>query len=357
MTEKTNPAAGTSLPDREVGKMRVRKTILKTCAVLMAAAMAASPITVRAVEFGTPDGDRYEFDAESAIPADAVNGIAERGIAYKMPSYDWNEFGEMAPGELRVFFFDGDSYDYDFGRAVPAGYKKVQIEVWREWLGNDGSYGYYEVPNRGWYIDADNSKDWSLVPLTFDNSSCAGGVSMFDFTVDCDGVTYPDCWGVIGDLELTILHAQVVVPQQYDGAIPLTIYGMKNENGELTQDDTSYITVYLQGGNGSTAQPSAPAADPQPAVPAADPTADPQPAVPASAPAADPQPAVPVADPQPVTTQQQGTVYVTKSGDNLMKIAKELYGDRNLWTTIYELNKDIIKNPNVIYANMQLQLP
>lgn len=29
MTEKTNSAAGTSLPDREVGKIRVRKTILK----------------------------------------------------------------------------------------------------------------------------------------------------------------------------------------------------------------------------------------------------------------------------------------------------------------------------------------
>ena len=40
-----------------------------------------------------------------------------------------------------------------------------------------------------------------------------------------------------------------------------------------------------------------------------------------------------------------------------MKIAKELYGDKNLWTAIYELNKDLIKNPNVIYANMQLQLP
>ncbi len=317
MTEKTNPAAGTSLPDREVGKMRVRKTILKTCAVLMAAAMAASPITVRAVRFSTPDGSEYDLDAENAVPADTVNGIAERGILYKMPSYDWSVSGEMAPGELRMVFFDG--YDYDFGRAVPAGYKKV------EW--------------------------------NFDNFNPIGNVYMFNFTVDCGGVTYPECWAVVGDLEGSVLHAEAVVPQQYDGSIYLTIYGCKNENGELTQDDTSYITVYLQGGNGSTAQPSAPAADPQPAVPAADPTADPQPAVPASAPAADPQPAVPVADPQPVTTQQQGTVYVTKSGDNLMKIAKELYGDRNLWTTIYELNKDIIKNPNVIYANMQLQLP
>ncbi len=357
MTEKTNPAAGTSLPDREVGKMRVRKTILKTCAVLMAAAMAASPITVRAVRFSTPDGSEYDLDAENAVPADTVNGIAERGILYKMPSYDWSVSGEMAPGELRMVFFDG--YDYDFGRAVPAGYKKVAIEAGYEWLGNDGSWSYYDVPAHGWNIDAENSSqgEWPVVEWNFDNFNPIGNVYMFNFTVDCGGVTYPECWAVVGDLEGSVLHAEAVVPQQYDGSIYLTIYGCKNENGELTQDDTSYITVYLQGGNGSTAQPSAPAADPQPAVPAADPTADPQPAVPASAPAADPQPAVPAADPQPVTTQQQGTVYVTRSGDNLMKIAKELYGDRNLWTTIYELNKDIIKNPNVIYANMQLQLP
>lgn len=46
MTEKTNPAAGMSPSGRKVGKMRVRKTILKTCAVLM----AASPITVTADE-------------------------------------------------------------------------------------------------------------------------------------------------------------------------------------------------------------------------------------------------------------------------------------------------------------------
>lgn len=332
--------------------MKIRKTIVKTCATLMAAAMAASPVTVQAgIAPPSFDTSWWSDSFEKAIPADTVNGIAERDIEYKVPSYDWNESGEIVPGELKVRFVDG----WDFGgggRSVPAGYKKVAIDALYDWRGDDGSYSYYEIPSCGWDIDAENSNsDWETVEWNFDDFNCAGNVRMANFTVDCGGVAYPECWVVIGDIEMNVLHAEVVVPQQYDGAVHLTIYGMKNENGKLIRNEASYITVYLQGGNGSTAQPSAPAADPQPAVPAADPTADPQPAVPVADPTVDPQPAV------PVTTQQQGTVYVTKSGDNLMKIAKELYGDRNLWTTIYELNKDIIKNPNVIYANMQLQLP
>lgn len=49
--------------------------------------------------------------------------------------------------------------------------------------------------------------------------------------------------------------------------------------------------------------------------------------------------------------------YVTKAGDNLSKIAKELYGDKEKWRDIYELNKDQIKDPNVIFANQTLILP
>lgn len=49
--------------------------------------------------------------------------------------------------------------------------------------------------------------------------------------------------------------------------------------------------------------------------------------------------------------------YVTKAGDNLSKIAKELYGDKEKWRDIYELNKDQIKDPNVIFANQALILP
>lgn len=41
-------------------------------------------------------------------------------------------------------------------------------------------------------------------------------------------------------------------------------------------------------------------------------------------------------------------IYVVKRGDNLSKIAKNVYGDAGKWTVIYELNRDQIRNPNEI---------
>lgn len=50
-------------------------------------------------------------------------------------------------------------------------------------------------------------------------------------------------------------------------------------------------------------------------------------------------------------------IYTTKRGDNLSKIAKEVYGDGMLWKIIYEANKNQIKDPNRIFANQQLVIP
>ncbi|NLF00556.1 MAG: LysM peptidoglycan-binding domain-containing protein [Anaerolineales bacterium] len=50
-------------------------------------------------------------------------------------------------------------------------------------------------------------------------------------------------------------------------------------------------------------------------------------------------------------------VYVVKSGDSLSKIAKEQLGDAKRWPEIFELNKDKIKNPNLIYPGQELTLP
>jgi nucleoid-associated protein YgaU len=49
--------------------------------------------------------------------------------------------------------------------------------------------------------------------------------------------------------------------------------------------------------------------------------------------------------------------YVVKSGDNLSKIAKQLTGDSSNWRAIYNANKDIIKNPNLIYPGQKLVIP
>jgi len=52
-----------------------------------------------------------------------------------------------------------------------------------------------------------------------------------------------------------------------------------------------------------------------------------------------------------------GRTYVVEKGDSLSKIAKREYGDANKWRQIYEANKDIIKDPDLIYPGQTLKLP
>ena len=49
--------------------------------------------------------------------------------------------------------------------------------------------------------------------------------------------------------------------------------------------------------------------------------------------------------------------YTVKPGDSLSKIAKHKYGNANLWKTIYEANKDRIKNPDLIQVGWELKIP
>lgn len=49
--------------------------------------------------------------------------------------------------------------------------------------------------------------------------------------------------------------------------------------------------------------------------------------------------------------------YTVQSGDNLKKIAKQLYGESSKWEVIYEANKDSIKNPNLIYEGQVFTIP
>jgi len=50
-------------------------------------------------------------------------------------------------------------------------------------------------------------------------------------------------------------------------------------------------------------------------------------------------------------------VYEVVSGDSLSKIAKKKYGNGNLWRRIYEANRDVIKNPDVIQIGWKLKIP
>jgi nucleoid-associated protein YgaU len=65
--------------------------------------------------------------------------------------------------------------------------------------------------------------------------------------------------------------------------------------------------------------------------------------------------------PFPTPTGTSGTTtgksYTVLAGDSLSKIAKREYGDANAWKRIYDANRDIIKDPDLIYPGQTLKIP
>ena len=53
----------------------------------------------------------------------------------------------------------------------------------------------------------------------------------------------------------------------------------------------------------------------------------------------------------------QEKTYTVQSGDSLFTITKRCTGNGNQWNALYELNKDKISNPDLIYAGQVLTLP
>ncbi len=69
-------------------------------------------------------------------------------------------------------------------------------------------------------------------------------------------------------------------------------------------------------------------------------------------------PTATVEQPQRETTKApKQSTYTVKSGDCLWNIAKKYLGDGSRYNEIYNLNKDKITNPNLIYAGQVLTLP
>ena len=50
-------------------------------------------------------------------------------------------------------------------------------------------------------------------------------------------------------------------------------------------------------------------------------------------------------------------VYVVVAGDSLSKIAKRFYGNANQWKRIFEANRDILDNPDLIRPGQELIIP
>lgn len=49
--------------------------------------------------------------------------------------------------------------------------------------------------------------------------------------------------------------------------------------------------------------------------------------------------------------------HTVKSGDTLGKIAKHYYGDPSKYQKIFEANTDILKSPDMIYPDQELDIP
>ena len=50
-------------------------------------------------------------------------------------------------------------------------------------------------------------------------------------------------------------------------------------------------------------------------------------------------------------------MYTVKSGDTLSKLSKQLFGNAKRYMEIFNLNKDILKDPNLIKVGQVLKLP
>jgi nucleoid-associated protein YgaU len=61
--------------------------------------------------------------------------------------------------------------------------------------------------------------------------------------------------------------------------------------------------------------------------------------------------------PKPAAPAPAARTYTVVAGDSLSKIAKKLYGDGKKWRKIYEVNRDVIKNPDLIQPGWVLKIP
>lgn len=49
--------------------------------------------------------------------------------------------------------------------------------------------------------------------------------------------------------------------------------------------------------------------------------------------------------------------YVIRSGDTLSAVAKQFYGDANKYNAIFEANREVIRDANLIFPGQKLRIP
>lgn len=62
-------------------------------------------------------------------------------------------------------------------------------------------------------------------------------------------------------------------------------------------------------------------------------------------------------DPKPADAFDATQWHVVAAGENLSRIALRYYGDANLYTTIFEANKDVLKDPDLVKVGQKLRIP
>jgi nucleoid-associated protein YgaU len=58
-----------------------------------------------------------------------------------------------------------------------------------------------------------------------------------------------------------------------------------------------------------------------------------------------------------VATMTEPTFYTIQTGDTLSKIAKARYGRASAWRALFEANREVIEDPDLIYPGQQIRIP
>ncbi|CAI8801969.1 peptidoglycan-binding protein LysM [Methylocaldum szegediense] len=64
-----------------------------------------------------------------------------------------------------------------------------------------------------------------------------------------------------------------------------------------------------------------------------------------------------VSSPETVETFGETQYYVIQPGDTLSKIAQRFYKDANKYSKIFEANREVIKDPDLIFPGQKIRIP
>jgi nucleoid-associated protein YgaU len=61
--------------------------------------------------------------------------------------------------------------------------------------------------------------------------------------------------------------------------------------------------------------------------------------------------------PAPTPIEEKVEYYIIQKGDSLSKIAKQYYGDANKYPVIFEANREVIGNADLIFPGQKIRIP